>query len=237
MALAVRLQTRFRQIERPLGLGIAHLHIVHVSVYADRQVGRQRPRRGRPSGQAGVFVFELEEHGDGGVLNVQIVLPGLEIGKHGGKRRRDGHDLEAFIDQALVPELLDHPPDRLHVPSVHGLVVVVEIHPAPQPRDGVAPFGHVAFDDGATFGVVARHAKFGDGLLGRHAERLVDFLFDGQAVAIPAKAPLHVAPLHRPVARHHVFQHRRHQIAVVGQTCRKRRPVVEDVGLGVPRGV
>ena len=231
MALPIGVQPRRRQIERPLGVFVVHARVVEVRVDADGEVRGQGPRGGGPRGQARVFVFEGEEHGHRRIFDVDVVLAGLEVREHGLERRRDGHHLEAAVDEALVPELLDDPPHRLHVPDVHRLVVVVEVDPAAKPRDGAAPLGDVALDNGTAGGVVAGDAQLGDGLLGGHAEGLVDLLLDGQAVAVPAEAPLHVAALHRPVAGHDVLEHRSDEIAVVGQAGGEGRAVVEGVGL------
>ena len=38
--------------------------------------------------------------------------------------------LEASVDDSLVKELLEDPPDGLHEPGVHGLVVILEVNPA-----------------------------------------------------------------------------------------------------------
>ena len=228
--LAIGIKARFGQVERPLRIAIGNLDVVDVRADTDREVRRQRPRGGRPRCERGIFVLELEQHGDGRILNVHVVLARLEVGEHGLERGGHGHHLEALVDQPLVPELLDHPPHRLHVPRVHGLVVVVEIHPASEPRDGLAPLGDVALDDGAALGVVAGHADLGDGLGRRHAERAVDFLLDRQPVAVPAEAAFDPVALHRPVPRHDVLQHRTHEVAVMGQSGGERRAVVEDVG-------
>ena len=184
-----------------------------------------------------VFVAEAKQHGDGRVLHIQIVLPGLEIGQHGFQSRRNRHHLEPLIDEALVPKLLHHPPHGLHVEGVHGLVVVVEIHPAAEAGDGAPPLGDMALDDAAALRVVAAHAQLGHRFLGGHAKGFVDLLLDGQPVAIPAEPPQHMAAFHGPVARHHVLQHRRHQMPVVGQAGGERRAIVEDVRWRVARGV
>ena len=233
--LAIRIEPRLGQVERSSSVGVGDLHVVDVRADAHREVGRQGPRRGGPRCKRGIFVLELKKDGDRRILNVHVVLARFEVGEHGFKRGGHGHHLEALVDQPLVPELLDYPPHRLHVPRVHGLVVVVEIHPAAEPRDGLAPFRHVALDDGAALGVVAGDADLGDRLRRRHAEGAVDLLLDRKPVAVPAEAPFDAVTLHRPVPRHDVLQHRAHKVAVVGQPRGERRAVVEDVGLLVVR--
>ena len=93
----------------------------------------------------------------------------------------------------------------------------------------------VTLHDLAALGVVAGDAELRDDLGRGYAELLVDFVLDRQTVAVPAEATQHVAPFHRPVARHDVLQRRRHQVTVVRQPGRERRAVVEDVRLLVAR--
>ena len=231
MSRPVGVKARFGQVETPARVGVGDPDVVDIRANTHREVRRQRPRRRGPGREVGVLVLELEQHGNGRVLDVNVVLAGLEVGEHGLERRRHRHDLHALVDEPTVPQLLDDPPHGLHVPDVHGLVVVVEVDPAAEPRDGLAPLGDIALDDGAALGVVPRHTHLAHRLLGRLPKRLVDFLLDGKPVTVPSEAPQHVAPLHGPVARHNVFQDRADEVAVVGQTGGERRTVVEDVGL------
>jgi len=65
----------------------------------------------------------------------------------------------ALVDEPLIPKRLDDPPDRFHVIGVHRLVVMVEIDPASEARDDLAPLFDVAEDRGAA-GLV----EFGDAI-------------------------------------------------------------------------
>ena len=51
-------------------------------------------------------------------------------------------------------ELLEHPPDALHVRHVHCLVVVLEVDPTADALDGLLPFARVSHYDGAALSIV-----------------------------------------------------------------------------------
>ena len=53
---------------------------------------------------------------------------------------------EAVIDQPLVIHLFERPDHRFHELGVHGLVIVLEIHPARLPRHVMLPLGCVLHD-------------------------------------------------------------------------------------------
>ena len=137
----------------------------------------------------------------------------------------------ALVHAALVPELLEHPPDRLHEVGVHGLVVVVEIDPAAHARDGLAPLADVLQHHRAALLVELVHADLLDLGRARDAERLLREGLDGKTVGVPPEAALHVLAAHRLVARHDVLDRAREEVPVVRQARRERRTVVERVAL------
>ena len=55
--------------------------------------------------------------------------PYLKVGQGRAAPGGVGHDPEPLVDESLVPELLEDPPDGLHVPWVEGLVVVLKVDP------------------------------------------------------------------------------------------------------------
>ena len=205
----------------------------HVAdVRADRagQVGRQGPRRGGP-GQQPLPGLQLEPDRHRGVLpfGVGVVVhPQLVVGQRGLAPPAVRQDLEALVDQALVPQLLERPHDALHVGEVERLVVVVEVDPAGLPGDVVAPFAGVA-QHGLAAGVVELLDAHGEdvGLAG-DAEQAFGLDLGGQPVAVPAEPALHPVPLHGPEPGYHVFDVAGDQVTVVRQPVGERRAVVED---------
>ena len=136
-------------VDDALGL-VAHGDVGDAGAGADGEVLGERPGGRRPDEQIGLAPgggspgADFDTEGDGGVLDVLVVRPGLEVGKRRGQLPAVRHDAMRLVDSPLVPELLEHPPDRLHEVAVHRLVVVVEIDPAAHARHGAAPFADVA---------------------------------------------------------------------------------------------
>ena len=69
-----------------------------------------------------------------------VILGHLKVGEGRGAARGVGHHPEALVDETLVVDLLEHPPDGLHEPGVHGLVVVLEVNPPAHPSNDLFPF-------------------------------------------------------------------------------------------------
>ena len=202
-----------------------------VDIRADRQgqIGQQRPRRGGPGEEVEPLVtIRGEADRDRWVLHVLIVQIGFEVGQHGAEPRGERQHLVALIDQVLVPQLLEHPPDRFHERGVHGPVGVAEIDPAARPLDGLFPLPGVAQDDLAALVVELGDPETLDGGFSAHAQRLLDLHFDRQAVAVPAEAAVHVAAAHGPEAGNDVLDRAGQQMPVVRQAGGERRPVVEN---------
>jgi hypothetical protein len=205
---------------------------------ADGKVARQRPRRGGPDEQIKRARAvhrrrpargKAQAHGDGGVLDFLIIAARLEIRQRRGQLPAVGHDAVRAVDAALVPELPEHPPDRLHERDVHGLVFALKIHPPPHAGDGGAPFLRIAQHERAAGLVEDVDALLRDRCRAGEAEFLLRQRLDGQAVAIPAEAAFDVIAAHRPVARHDVLDRPRQQVAVVRQARREGRPVIKHV--------
>jgi len=72
----------------------AKANVVHARIDAEAEVAGQRPGGGRPGEEADIgLVDEREADDDGGVLDVLIVLAGLEVGQGRARGRAEGHHL------------------------------------------------------------------------------------------------------------------------------------------------
>ena len=208
-------------------------HVLEVGPDRHCQVGGQGPGGGRPHqqvvtgyGRAPSF-DHFEPDGERGVLDVPVVHVCFEVRQRGRRPVRVGEDLEVPVDEPLVPQAAEHPPDRLHVAQVQGLVVVLEVHPAPDAAGVGLPGLGVGRHPGSGGLVEALHPESLDLGRSREPELLLNLHLDGEAVGVPAEAAHHPVPAHRPVARHDVLEHPGEEGAVVGAPGRERRPVVE----------
>ncbi len=230
------------EIDAAVG-GVADGDIGDIGSGADGEVAVEGPGGGGPDegidgGAAGLEAGgqrrQLDADGDGGVLDVLVVAAGLEVGEGGVELPGIGHDAVGLVHAALLPELLEHPPDGLHEGGVHRFVIVVEVHPAAHAGDGFAPFLDVGEHHGAAGFVEDIHAPGGDVGGAGEPELLLGEGLDGQAVAVPAETPFDKVSAHGLVARQDVFDGAGEEMAVVGGAGGERRAVVEDVFPGAP---
>ena len=223
-----------------VALLVANAHVLVLGMQAESDVAGQRPGRGGPREER---VAELggavgAVHGRKGghhrrILDVLVVLAGLEVRERRAARGRVGHDLEAAVDEVLLVQLLEHPPHGLHKRRIECLVVVLEVDPAAEARYDRLPLVRVAHDDLAALVVVVVDAHLEHVLGSLDAVRLVDLVLDGQAVTVPAEAALHMVARLRGPARHRVLDRAGQYVAVVRQAGGERRTVVERELLAV----
>ena len=151
------------------------------------------------------------------------------VGKYSGAPRTVWQDVEAFVDEPLVPQLLHYPPDGLHVVRVHGLVVVVEIDPAAHTGHSLAPFAGVAEHDLAAVLVELCNAVVLNLLLAGDLKLLLHLVFYRKSVAVPSEAAVNQLSLHGHIAWINIFYSTRNKVSEVRKSSGKRRAVVEYI--------
>ncbi len=217
--------------------GVLHPDRYVLDVLADRnrQISGQRPRGGGPDGQVvalpccAVALQHPEAHREGGIVDVPVVEVRLEVRQRCRGAPGIGEHLEVLVDESPIPQLLEDPPHALHEPEVHGLVVVLEVHPPPDPASDLLPGLRVGLNLGSA-GLVEAVDSIGEDLTrAGQSELLLDLHLDGKTVGVPPEAPDHAMAPHGPVAGNHVLDDPCQQVAVVRAPRRERRPVVEGV--------
>mmetsp|Transcript_4115 Transcript_4115/g.11945 ORF Transcript_4115/g.11945 Transcript_4115/m.11945 type:complete len:426 (+) Transcript_4115:2554-3831(+) len=208
-----------------------HVQVLQLRVHAEGQVRGEGPGRRRPRQDVRVRpVRPLELHDDGGVGDLLVVQGGLEVRQRAGERRAERDDAPRAVDHVLLEELLEGPPDALHVVEVHSLVVVVEVDPSAEALHDMAPLRGVHLHDAAALLVVLVDAHLHDVGAPLDVELRVDDALHRHAVAVPAEAPLHVVAALVRVAGDYVLDRAREDVAVVGEPRGERRTVVEVEG-------
>ncbi len=152
----------------------------------------------------------------------------------GGKRRADArivrHHLVALIDEPLVPDDLEQPPDRLDVVVVERVIGVVHVDPEAHALGHRLPVADVAHH---RLAAAARELGdtdlFLDAALVEDAELLLDLVLDRQPVGVPAGLARAVEAAHVLVAREHVLERTRQHVVDAGLTVGRRRPFVPGV--------
>ena len=85
----------------------------------------------------------------------------------------------SFVDQPLIPELFEDPPDGFHVIAVHGAVAVFEIDPAAHAFDDLLPFFGIAQNDAPAGFVELVDSVCFDFALSGEIEHFLHFVFNG----------------------------------------------------------
>ena len=229
--LVVLAQQLLCQVVELSALLVLDLHVVDVGSDGESQVAGKRPGRRRPGQEIGVLLsIDLEADGDGGIGDVAIASQvDLHVRQRACQRRGVREDVEALVDQTLVIESLEDPPDGLHVVLVHRAIALAEVDPATHPVDALLPLGGVAQDDRAALLVELVDAVVDDGLVAGDAQLLLDDALDGKAVAIPSEAALDAPAPHRLIAGDRILYRTGHEVSEMGKSRGERRPVIEHV--------
>ena len=206
-------------------------------LWVDRhgRVRDQRPRGGRPDQQLiprlrrVVAVRDREAHIYGRVDHVLIDarLPELVARQRHLVAGAVRDDLQLLVQQALVVDGLERPPDRFDVLGVKRAVGVVEVDPEPDPLGHRVPVLDVAEDLLAAAGVELRDPEPLDVVLGGEPKLGFERQLYRQSVAVPAALALDEVPAHRAVAREDVLEHAREHMVEAGGAVGGRRPLVE----------
>ena len=132
------LQARFSENIYLLLFLVNNLQIDEFRVDGEGQVAGQGPRGSGPSDDAGVRVlFQWEGDDNSGIIHILVVGASLKVREHSVAGSREGHDPGATVDQTLIEDLLEGPPDTLHEIAIHGLVVIIEVDPSAESPDDV----------------------------------------------------------------------------------------------------
>src|SRR5256886_11831228 len=96
-------------------VALAHADVRDVEPYGERRVAGKVPWRRRPRQEVGLrLVHEFELDVDRRIFDiVSIALCQFVAGERGLVPRAIGDDFETLVEQVLVPDLLENPPDAL----------------------------------------------------------------------------------------------------------------------------
>ena len=121
----------------------------------------------------------------------------------GGRIWLDG---VALVEQVLVVELLEQPPQALDVLVVVGNVGVLHVHPVAHLVRKVGPLGGVHHHVLAATAVIVLNGNLGADVFLGDAQFLLHTEFHRQAVCIPTGLALHLEALHGLETTECIFQ-------------------------------
>ena len=229
------LDERLREHDRRLQDARLHAHVRELGVDGDRRVRDQGPGRRGPDEQ---LVAALDRpavlghrhpHVERRVDDVLVAERHLVARQRRAAARAVGDDLVALVEQALVGDLLQRPPDRLDVRRVQRPVRAVEIDPEADALRQRLPVLEELEHRRAAALVELGDAVGLDLVLGGDAELLLDRQLDREAVGVPPAAALDELAPHRLVAGEDVLEDAAQDVVRAGAPVRGRRPLVEHV--------
>ena len=205
--------------------------IVGVGLDRRRDVGRQRPGRGRPHHQElAVAAGQRQTDVERGVADLAVGVDQLVLGERGAAARAPRHRAMALVQPAAIVALLEEAPDVADVRVGHREVAAVPVHPLAQPsrllRLDARVLGH-AVAAGAREAVEPVLLDLG---LGVEPQRLLDLDLDPQPLAVEAVLVALVAAQHGVVALPDVLQRAAPGVVHAHRVVGRDRAVEERVG-------
>ncbi len=204
------------------------VHGVVVQTASETGLGSPSAPAASPAHPRGRLRREREAHVDGVLGDVLVALRHLVAADRRAAARAVRHDLVALVEQVLVPDLPQDPPDRLDVVVGVGVVGVVQVDPEADALGEALPLLEVRGD-----ALAAELVELGDAVgldlpLAVDAEAALDLELHRQAVRVPAGLARHAVAAHRLVAREEVLEDARDDVVRAGPAVGRRRPLVED---------
>mmetsp|Transcript_9074 Transcript_9074/g.20500 ORF Transcript_9074/g.20500 Transcript_9074/m.20500 type:complete len:243 (+) Transcript_9074:3037-3765(+) len=188
----------------------------------------QCPRSRRPRHKAHtLLIFQWKADHQCRITHILVVQPRLKVTQRSTTRSTKRHDLVPLIHQILLEQFLKHPPHTLHKRRIHRLIIILKINPTSQPRNSAFPLLRVSHDNTTTRLIVLIHAHFEDLIAMGNIELLIDFVFDGKAVAIPSGAAGDVMAGLAGVAGYDIFDCAGEDVSEVGEAGCEGWSVVE----------
>jgi hypothetical protein len=206
------------------------LDVIEVFIHTKSQVTGEGPGSGGPGNQFNLGVFnEGESDVNGGIVDILEVLVGFEVGQDGGAADRVRHNLGTSVDETLIPHLLKDVPNTFHELEIHGFVVIFEIDPSSESGDDILPFFGKLHDDSSASLVVLRDTDLENIVSGLDTVFLIDFMFNGETVAIPTESSFDVMASLSGISGDDILDSTSADMAVMGKTSSEWGTIVEGI--------
>ena len=163
------------------------------------------------------------------LILIDVGLAELMARERGPTTRAVRDHLQVLIEEPLVEDGLELPPDALDIVGRERPVRIVEVGPVADPLGERPPVIDIA-----DHRLLAQARELGDAdlvldlLLARDPQSLLDFHLDGQAVGVPSAATGHVVAPHRLKAAEEVLVRASPDVVEPGTTVRRRGALIED---------
>ena len=207
-----------------------HLQVGLLRIHAQCNVGRKGPGSGGPCQEICILALYLETYDSGALFDCLIALCHFVTGQRGSAARAVGNNLEALVQQTLVPDGLQCPPLGLDEIVIIGNIRVIHVRPETNGTGEIFPHSLIFPDALFTFVNERCQTVFLDLLLTVQTQHLLDFQFYGKSVSIPAGLTGNHISLHGTVSGDHILDGTGLYMTDVRLTVSGRRSVVEGIG-------
>jgi hypothetical protein len=153
----------------------------------------------------------------------------LVVGKNRGTAGTVGKYIVTLVKKALFPEGLHHPPDGFHIIRIHGLVIVIKVHPSAQSRNNMTPLFYITQHRGTAGFVEFGYSEFFYIRLGIKSQFRFYKIFYRQPVTVPAETAFYLHALHGLVTGNNVLYGIRYKMTKMGQPRGERRAVIKNI--------
>ena len=163
------------------------------------------------------------------VLHVAVAARQVQLvrAQSGTGSGRVGLDGVALVEQTLVVQLLEQPPQALDVTVLVGDIGVVHVHPVAHAVGQVFPLAGIFHHLLAAGGVIVIDRDFLADILLGDAQGLLHTQFHGQAVGVPTGLAQHLVAPHRLVAAEDVLDRPGHHVVDAGHAVSAGGTLIE----------
>src|SRR5690606_18233855 len=182
--------------------------------------------------RAAILIDQRRQEVERWIGDVLVPLRDLVRAERRAATRAVGHALVAAVDQALLMQPREDPPDRLDVRGRKRDVRVAVVEPVADALGEALPVFLVREDTVAAYVIEARNAQRLDLILAADAELLLCLDLDRQAVRIPARDARHVLAAQRMVTADEILDRAADHVVDAGLAVRRRRTLVEHELVG-----
>ena len=231
-------------------------HIVNVRTYAQCSVGRQSPRCGCPRQEHRLTpplqcfgsIHHLKLRSDSGIFHITICTRLIEFvtRKSSSSSRAIRLNGITFVEQTLLIELFEQPPESFDIRVFVSDVRVFHIHPIPHKVRQIAPLLRVHHHITTTMRIIFFDRNLLTNVFFGNSQFLFNTQFDGQTMGVPTSFAVDLETLHRFVTAKHILNGTRHHVVntrvsicrwrsfkenIRGATFTLADAAVEEVGL------
>ena len=199
-------------------------------IYAERDIGEQRPGRSRPGQKPGILILHFKADNRCPVLNRLIALRDFVGRKRCTAGRTVGHNLKALIQQTFFPDLLQSPPLGFNIVIIIGNIRVIHVGPESDLAGELFPHPLIFPDRFLAFFDERLNPVFLDLILALDADFFFHFQLYRKSVRVPSGLSGHLVSLHGAVARNHILDNTGEHMTDVRLAVCRRRSVIEHIG-------